>query len=253
MGCRRTPASLWCAAKFPPASERRGSSHGIPRRRPLTRKTLRHHDGDAEGARSQSQGAGRHFAVGRRAGFRHAGQHQARGDRGDQARRDQISAGARHSALARGDRGKIQAGERARLQAVRHDRRHRRQANSLQRLPRHDEQGRRGHHPRALLGELSRDGRDQLGRAGHRADETRTGLQAQAGRPRTRDHAAHQVGHPQLAVEPERRGLYARRAQGPDRRLDAPPACVGADRRHVRASRLRRLRVHDARADRAGP
>ena len=172
MGCRRTPASLWCAAKSLKASERRNrSSHGIPRRRPLPRKALRHHDGDAEGARSQSQGAGRHFAVGRRAGFRHAGQHQAGGDRRHQARRDQVSAGARHSPLARGDRGKIQPRERARLQAVRHDRRHRRQADSLQRLPGHDEPRRRGDHSRALLGELSRDGRDQLGRAGHRADD----------------------------------------------------------------------------------
>ena len=75
----------------------------------------------------------------------------------------------------------------------------------------------------------------------------------QARRPRARDHAAHQVGRAQLALEPVGRGLYARRAQRPDRRPDAPPACVGADRRHVRASRLRRLRVHDAGADRARP
>ena len=79
------------------------------------------------------------------------------------------------------------------------------------------------------------------------------GFKLQAGRPRARDHAADQVGHPQLAVEPYRRGLYARRAEGPDRRADAPPPCLGADRRHVRASRLRRLHVHHARADRARP
>ena len=88
----------------------------------------------------------------------------------------------------------------------------RRQADPLQRLPGHDEQGRRGHHPRALLGELSRDGRDQLGRPGHRADHARERLQAQARGPRAGDHAAHQMGDPELAVEPDRRGLYARRA-----------------------------------------
>ena len=90
---------------------------------------------------------------------------------------------------------------------------HRRQADPLQRFPGHHEQGRRGHHPRALLGQLSGDGRDQLGRAGHRADEARAGVQAAAGGPRAGDHAAHQVGHPQLAVEPDRRGLHARRAE----------------------------------------
>ena len=38
-------------------------------------------------------------------------------------------------------------------------------------------------------------------------------LQAQARGPRAGDHAAHQMGDPQLAVEPDRRGLHARRAQ----------------------------------------
>ena len=33
-------------------------------------------------------------------------------------------------------------------------------------------------------------------------------------RPRARDHAAHQVGRAQLAVQPDRRRLYARRAEG---------------------------------------
>ena len=64
--------------------------------------------------------------------------------------------------------------------------------------------------------------------------------------------AAHQVGRAQLALEPVGRGLHARRAQGPDGRLDAPSAGMGADRRHIRASGLRRLRLRDARANRAG-
>ena len=77
--------------------------------------------------------------------------------------------------------------------------------------------------------------------------QARAGVQAAARGSRARDHAAHQVGHPQLAVEPDRRGLYARRAERSDRRPDAPSACLGADRRHVRASRLRRLHLHHRR------
>ena len=87
---------------------------------------------------------------------------------------------------------------------------HRRQADPLQRLPRHHERGRRGHHPRALLGQLSRDGRDQPWRAGRRADDDRERLQAAAGGSRAGDHAAHQVARAQLAVEPVGRGLHAR-------------------------------------------
>ena len=52
------------------------------------------------------------------------------------------------------------------------------------------------------------------------------------------DHAEDQVDHPQLAVEPDRRGLYARRAEGADRRAGEASACLGDDRRHVRAPRL---------------
>ena len=47
-------------------------------------------------------------------------------------------------------------------------RRHRRQAGDLQRAARHPEPGRRGHHPDALLGVLSRDGRPVRRHAGLR-------------------------------------------------------------------------------------
>ena len=106
--------------------------------------------------------------------------------------------------------------------------------------------------PAPVLGELSGHGADQRRRAGARADPDRGRLQAAARGSGARHHAAHQVARAQLAVEPDRRGLYARRAEGADRRADAPSACLGADRRHVRASRLRRFRVHDAGAGRAG-
>ena len=72
--------------------------------------------------------------------------------RGDTPRRDQVHAGLRHRAAARGDRPQVQARERPRLQAVADHRRHRRQAGHLQRPARHAEPGRRGNHAGALLG-----------------------------------------------------------------------------------------------------
>ena len=43
-----------------------------------------------QGARAESGGPGRHRPRRRRAGFRHAGQHQGSGDRGDPRRQDQV-------------------------------------------------------------------------------------------------------------------------------------------------------------------
>ena len=72
-------------------------------------------------------------------------------------------------------------------------------------------------------------------------------LQAAARGAGKGDHAEDQVADPELAVEPDRRRLYARRAEGDHRRAGEASACLGADRRHVRAPGLRRLRVHDRR------
>ena len=77
------------------------------------------------------------------------------------------------------------------------------------------------------------------------------GFKLTAGGARAGDHAEDQVADLQLAVEPVGRRLYARRDEGADRRAAAPSACLGPDRRHVRAPRLRRLRVRDAGAGRA--
>ncbi len=230
-----------------PARDLRKLRHGLPRRRPLPREALRDHRGDAEGARPQGERPAGDLAVGRRARFRHARQRQGGGDRRHPPRRDQVSAGARHPALARGDRGQVQARERARLQGLRHDRQHRRQAGALQRLPLHAEPRRRGDHSGALLGQLSGDGGDQLRHARLRRDDAREQLQAAARGPRARDHPAHQVGGAQLALQPVGRRLHARRIEGADRSAAAPSAGLRADRRHVRASRLRRLRLHHAR------
>ena len=64
------------------------------------------------------------------------------------------------------------------------------------------------------------------------------GFKLQPGRAGARDHAEDQVDHPELAVEPDRRGLYARRAESADRRAGEASARLGHDRRHVRASDL---------------
>ena len=67
--------------------------------------------------------------------------------------------------------------------------------------------------PAPYLGQLSRDGAINGGEPVIVATKIETRLQAAARGPRAGDHAADQVGRPQLAVEPDRRGLYARRAQ----------------------------------------
>ena len=73
--------------------------------------------------------------------------------------------------------------------------------------------------------------------AGGRAPR-RDGFKLQARGAGRGDHAEDQVDHPVLAVEPDRRRLYARRAEGAHRRAGEASACLGDDRRHVRAPGL---------------
>ena len=63
-------------------------------------------------------------------------------------------------------------------------------------------------------------------------------LQDVAGGAGTGDHAEDQMDHLQLAVEPDRRRLCARRTQGDHRRAGPPSACPRHGGRHVRASGL---------------
>jgi hypothetical protein len=93
-------------------------------------------------AGTQSQGPRRDRTGRGRAGFRHAGQHQGSGDRRDQSRRDQVHAGLRHPRAAQGDRRQVQARERARLRLAADNRRHRRQADPVQRADGDAEPGR---------------------------------------------------------------------------------------------------------------
>ncbi len=65
-----------------------------------------------------------------------------------------------------------------------------------------------------------------------------TAYKLTAGPARGGDHAAHQVVHLQLARQPHRGRLFPGRAEGADRRADAPSPCLGDDRRHVRTSGL---------------
>ena len=76
-------------------------------------------------------------------------------------------------------------------------------------LHRDHQSGRRGDHPGAVLGELSRHGAARRRRAGRGRDHDGIGLQDEARGAGTGDHAEDQVDHLQLAVEPDRRGLYA--------------------------------------------
>jgi histidinol-phosphate/aromatic aminotransferase/cobyric acid decarboxylase-like protein len=82
--------------------------------------------------------------------------------------------------------------------------------------------------------------------AGHRHR-----LQDHARAARGRDHAAHQVVPVQLPLQPDRGGLCVGRTQGPHRCADAPPACLGDERRHVRTPRLRRFQILHPRRGRA--
>ena len=68
--------------------------------------------------------------------------------------------------------------------------------------------------------------------------QARRRLQAEPEGSGRGDHAADAMADLQLAVEPDRRGLYAGRDQGADRGAAQAPAGAGADRRHLRASRL---------------
>ena len=182
--------------------------------------------------------------LGRRARFRHAGQHQGGGHRRDPPRRDQVHAGLRHRAAARGDRQQVQARERPRLQAVADDRRHRRQAGDLQRAARHPEPRRRGHRPARPTGcPIRRWWRC----AAARRSSSR----------RTMEHGFKLQPEPlERAITPKTKWLILNSPSNPSGAaytraemkaitdvLHAPSARLGADRRHVRAPDLRRLRV----------
>ena len=150
-GCPLRRTSLWCAAQKPPKAAKE-PSRGLHRRRPLPRQAVRDHRGDAEGARSESQGPRRHLAFGRRAGFRHARQHQEGGDRGDPRGETKYPPVLGIPPLREAIAAKFKRENGLDYKASRHHRRHRRQADPLQRLPGDDEPGRRGRSSRRPIG-----------------------------------------------------------------------------------------------------
>ncbi len=140
-----------------------------------------------------------------------------------------------------GDRG--QDAPRQRLPGVpRPDRGHqRRQAGHL-RVLRHDARPRRrGHRPRAVLDDVPRG--DPAGRRRHGPGPGRRdpGLQGDRRPAGGGAHRAHQGAAVRLALEPDRCGLHRRRDPR-DRPLGRGAPAVGAQRRDLRAPRLRRRR-----------
>ena len=228
-----------------------GASHGLSRRQPRPHQAVADHRHQRSLEEVEGRGARHHWPGRRRARFRHARQHQGGGDRRHPPRRDEIHRRRRHAGAEAGYRREVQARERPRLQAVADQCRHRRQAGAVQRAGLHHQSGRRGGDPGALLGELSGHRAVRRRQAGDRADAPRGRLQDEARGARARDHAQDQVADLQLAVEPDRRRLHARGAEGAHRRAGEASACLGADRRHVRAPGLRRIRLHHAGAGRA--
>ena len=76
-------------------------------------------------------------------------------------------------------------------------------------------------------------------------------LQADGRGAREGDHAEDEVAGDELAVQPVGRGLHRGRTARAGRRAAQASACLGADRRHVRAPHLWRLRLQDDRRGRA--
>ena len=151
----------------PQPGHRTGDNDGLPRRAAQAHQAVADHRGDGQGARAESGGPRRHRSRRRRAGFRHARQHQAGGDQGDPGRQGvEIHAG-RRARRAEGSGGaQVQARERPRLQDLADHGRRRRQAGALQRVHGDAQSRRRGDHPGAVLGELSRHGAARRRHAG---------------------------------------------------------------------------------------
>ena len=166
----------------------------LSRQRPVARETLGDDRRHSEGARLARPGAGGDQPLCRRTRLRYARAYMRRRESRDRSRRDALPASARHSAAARGGRQKIQAGKRPGLQGLGHDRRHRRQAYSVQRVSCDAQPRRRSDRSGALLGELPGDGGDLRGndRLRRHADGGR--LQAAVRGARARHHASGPSG-----------------------------------------------------------
>ena len=128
--------------------------------------------------------------------------------------RRQVHRRRRHRDPAQGDR------ERAVARPPREDRGReraglgRREALAVQPVHGADRSGRRGPDPRAVLGQLSRDGDARRRQAGDPADHGRGRLRGHRRASRRRVHAEDPRDRAQQPVEPDRRGLHARADRG---------------------------------------
>ncbi len=153
------------------------------------------------------------------------------------ARIHEIHAERRPARAAPGDCGKAAGGQRNHLQAEPDCRQHGRETLLLQRDSRHLPGGRRSHHPRALLGQLSGHGAPRGRRARDRAHDRAQRLEDARGRFRERDDAAHEDADPEQPEQPFRRRLHARRAGG-DRGSGGRGGDLHPLRRNLREARL---------------
>ena len=93
--------------------------------------------------------------------------------------------------------------------------------------------------PGAVLGELSGNGGARRRRVRCRwSAPAASGFKLRPGDLEKAITRENQVDHSVFSVEPDRRRLYARRAEGDHRRAGEASACLGDDRRHVRAPGL---------------
>ncbi len=109
---------------------------------------------------------------------------------------------------------KFQARKRPHLQAIADHRELRRQAFLLQRHSGDVPGRRRGHHPRAVLAELSGNGEARERQAGDCANHRQDRIQSHARATPRRHHAEHPAVHPEFAEQPNRQRLYAGGNQG---------------------------------------
>ncbi len=228
-------------AQFPVNSPPVRASHGKYRhvaeaaylRRPQAYPALGNARDDRAGGGAESGGRRCDRPQRRRTRFRHPRFRQGSGDRGDPERPDQIYPGRWHRGAEGSDPRQVPPRQRARLWARPDHGQRRRQAHVVQRARRDGRQGRRGHHSRALLGQLSRHRRLCRRHPGDHCRHRGAELQDHSGATRCRDHLENALGDVQLAVEPVGRRLFGRRARRTGRGHSPPPACDGDDRRYV--------------------
>ena len=155
---------------------------------------------------------------------------------GARRRLHQIHARRRHPRAAPGHRRQAQARERPHLQALADHRLLRRQALLLQRHLRHLPGRRRGHHPRALLAELSRRW------------SSWPAPSPSSSRPRTRPSSRSRPTQLRAAITPRTRLFVLNSPSNPTGSVYTPDETQGP-RRHLR----REGRAHHERRDLRAP